>query len=68
VTSLFDKTFPFTLESSKFNSASKFLEILIAMILSAVLFLIQIFVFQNIIFALATIFIFIIISYLINRN
>ncbi|MEP7146906.1 MAG: hypothetical protein ABI792_07840 [bacterium] len=66
--SLFDKTYPFTLESTKFNSASKFIEIFLAMILGAVLFLIQIFVFQNIIFVIAAVTIFVVVTILLNRK
>lgn len=68
VTLLFDKTCPFTLESTKFNSASKFLEIFFSVFLGLILFLIQIFVFQNIIFVIISIIIFIIVSLLLNRN
>ena len=66
--SLFDNTYPLTLESTKFNSASKFIEIFLAMILGAILFLIQIFVFQNIIFVTAAIALFVIVSILLNRK
>ena len=65
---IFDKTFPFTLESTKFNSASKFLDVFAAMFLGLILFLIQIFVFQNIIFVAAVIAVFLTLSFLINRN
>jgi hypothetical protein len=68
VSLLFDKTYPFTLESTKFSSASKFIEIFIAMIMGMILFLIQIFVFQNIIFVIISILFFIIVSILLNRN
>ncbi len=68
ITLLFDGVYPFTLESTKFNSASKFLEILISMITGVVLFLIQIFVFQNIIFVIISVVLMLILSYLINRN
>ena len=68
VSLLFDKTYPFTLESTKFSSASKFIEIFIAMIIGIILFLIQIFVFQNIIFVIITILLFTIVSILLNRN
>lgn len=68
VGSLFDKVYPFTLDNTKFNSASKFAEVFIAMISGIVLFFIQIFVFQNIIFVITSIVIFISVSYLINRN
>ncbi|MDQ3019592.1 MAG: hypothetical protein M3R36_03335 [Bacteroidota bacterium] len=64
----FDRTYPFTLQSSKFNSAMKFFEVFFAMFLGIILFLIQIFMFQNIIFVLITISFFIIISLLLNRN
>lgn len=65
---LFDKTYPFTLESTKLNSASKFLEVIISLIFGVLLFLLQLFVFQNIIFVIVTIILFILLSYLINRN
>ena len=68
VSLLFDKTYPFTLESTKFSSASKFIEIFIAMIMGMILFLIQIFVFQNIIFVIITVFFFTAVSILLNRN
>lgn len=68
VSMLFDKTYPFTLESTKFSSASKFIEVFIAMILGIILFLIQIFVFQNIIFVIITVLLFTTVSILLNRN
>jgi len=68
VSLLFDKTYPFTLENSKFNSISKFMEIIFAILLGIILFLLQIFVFQNIIFVLISIIIFASLSILLNRN
>lgn len=65
---LFDKTYPFVIESSKFNSAAKFAEVFFAMFLGVILFLIQIFVFQNIIFVIITFIFFILVSLLLNRN
>lgn len=64
----FDKRLPFSLESSKFNSASKFGEVLFNMILGLIIFIIQIFVFQNVIFVIGAVIIFLGISFLINRN
>ena len=55
VLSTFDKKLPFTLESSKFNSASKFLEILFTLILGLIVFICQIFIFQNVIFVIISI-------------
>jgi len=66
--SLTDKTYPFTLESSKFNSASKLVEILFSMLIGVAVFLIQIFVFQNIIFVIIFIVVFLIISILLNKK
>jgi len=68
IASLIDKTMPFTLESGKVNSASKLGEIFLSMGLGVILILIQIFAFQNIIFALSSISIFLFLSFLINRN
>lgn len=66
--SLFDKTFPFTLESSKFNSTSKFIEVLFTMMIGVAIFVGQIFIFQNIIFVVSVIAVMLIVSFLINRN
>ena len=52
---LLDKKLPFTLESSKFNSASKFLEILFTLVLGIIVFIVQIFIFQNVIFVIIAI-------------
>lgn len=65
---LFDKTYPFVIENSRFNSASKFIEVFFAMFLGIILFLLQIFVFQNIIFVIITFVFFISASLLLNRN
>lgn len=64
---IFDKTYPFTLESTKFNSASKFIDVLGAIFIGVFLFLIQIFVFQNIIFVIVSIMGFIMTSWLLKR-
>jgi hypothetical protein len=63
-----DKRLPFSLESSKFNSASKFGEVLFNMVLGLLIFIIQIFIFQNVIFVLSAIIIFLGVAFLINRN
>ncbi|MEO8664218.1 MAG: hypothetical protein ABI462_01885 [Ignavibacteria bacterium] len=68
VGSLFDKKYPFTLESARYNSASRFIEIFLSMILGAILFLIQIFVFQNTIFVISCVIIFVTASILLNRK
>ncbi|MBS1493283.1 MAG: hypothetical protein JST55_07225 [Bacteroidetes bacterium] len=63
-----DKRLPFTLESSKFSSATKFAEVMFNMLLGALIFIIQIFVFQNVIFVIGAVIVFIGVSFLINRN
>ncbi len=68
VASLFDKTIPFTLESSKFSSATKFLEVILSVFIGLIVFLIQIFIFQNIIFVISAAVLFITVSFLLNRN
>jgi len=65
---MFDKRLPFSLDSSKFNSATKFGEVMFNMLLGIIVFIIQIFIFQNVIFVLGTSFLFFGISFLINRK
>lgn len=68
LSSLFDKTMPFTIESGKFNSASKLGEIFVSMFVGIILILIQIFAFQSIIFAVVLTAVFIAATILLNRN
>lgn len=63
-----DKRLPFAMESAKFNSASKFGEVMFNMLLGAIIFIIQIFVFQNVIFVISAVIVFFGVSFLINRN
>ena len=65
---IFDKTYPFSLESSRFSSVSRFLNIFFSIFLGVILFLIQIFIFQNTIFVIISITLFITIAFLLNRN
>ena len=65
---LLDKKLPFTLESSKFNSASKFLEILYTIILGIIVFIIQIFIFQNVIFVIIAIAVLLGLAVLLNKK
>lgn len=64
----FDKTYPLTLESSRFSSVTRFFNIFFSIFLGVILFLIQIFIFQNTIFVIISAVVFIIIAVLINRN
>jgi len=65
---MFDKKYPFTLESSKFNSASKFLEIIYTIILGIIVFIIQIFIFQNVIFVIIAIAVLLGLTVLLNKK
>ena len=55
---LFDKTLPYTLESTKFNSVSKFGEIMFLMLIGVVIFVSQIFIFENVIFVIISVLLF----------
>lgn len=63
-----DKRLPFAMESSRFSSASKFGEVMFNMLIGALIFIIQIFVFQNVIFVIGAIVVFTGVAFLINRN
>lgn len=65
---VFDKKLPFELSSTNYNSSKRLVEVLYNIIISVILFLIQFFVFQNVIFVSVTIALFFILSYLIYRN
>jgi hypothetical protein len=65
---LFDKKLPFSLSSTNYNSSRRLVEVLYNIILSVILFLVQFFVFQNVIFVSVTIALFFILSFLIYRN
>jgi len=52
---LFDKRYPFSQKSSKYNSANRLLEVLITSLIGVVLFVAQIFIFQNIVFIIVAI-------------
>ncbi|MBX7044637.1 MAG: hypothetical protein K1X86_02270 [Ignavibacteria bacterium] len=65
---LFEKRLPFSQDNSKFNSLSKLGEVMLNMLFGVLIFIIQIFVFQNIIFVIAAAAIFFGVSFLINRN
>jgi hypothetical protein len=51
----FDKNYPFTLDSVKMDSASKFVEILVTIVLGILIFISQLFIFKNIIFIIVSI-------------
>ncbi|MCE1165552.1 MAG: hypothetical protein LWX07_09150 [Bacteroidetes bacterium] len=63
----FDKTLPFTVESTKFNSSSKYIEILVVTLFGIVFFVSQIFIFKSIIFVLLGALALAVISYFLNK-
>jgi hypothetical protein len=65
---IFDRVFPFSLESTKYNSASKLGEILFIMLVGVGIFVVQIFIFENVIFVLFSILLFLVISKVIKRK
>jgi len=65
---LFDRVYPFSLESTKYNSASKLGEILFIMLIAVGIFVVQIFIFENVIFVVISILLFLVISKVIKRK
>jgi hypothetical protein len=68
IISFFDNTMPFSKESSRFNSATRFLEVLLTMLLGAAIFVSQIFIFKSVIFIITAIVVFTAVIYLLNRK
>jgi hypothetical protein len=63
----FDKSFPFSIPVSKFNNSTKYLQLLLAIILGIVLIFTQIFVFKNFIFFITSIFVILLLIVLLNK-
>jgi hypothetical protein len=63
-----DKVFPYSLESTKYNSASKLGEILFIMLIGVAIFIAQIFIFENVIFVIIAVLLFYVISYLMKQK
>jgi hypothetical protein len=67
VYNIIDKKYPFTSEYTKYNSATRLLEILLTMLFGIVIFIAQVFIFQNIIFIVIVSLVLLTISFLLNR-
>lgn len=65
---LFDRQYPFTRPLSKYNSASRLLDVFIMMILGVLVFVAQIFIFQNFIFIIISILLIFGVSVLISKK
>ena len=65
---IFDKNLPFSLDNSKINSAKRLAEIFLSVLISIVIFVSQIFIFENVIFAVAAILVLIILSFFLNKR
>lgn len=63
-----DKILPFSMDNNFYNIGRKYFDILIATLLGIISFVIQMFIFQNIVFVLITIFLFIILNFIINSR
>lgn len=68
IISIFDKKMPFSLESTKYNSASRFGQIMLTVLAGIVIIVGQIFIFENVIFVIVSVAVFFIISVLLNYN
>ena len=63
----FDKIFPFTVQSTKFNNSTKYIQLFGAILLGIVLIASQIFLFKNIIFLIIAIFVILGVKVLLNK-
>jgi hypothetical protein len=63
----YDKLFPFTVQSTKFNNSTKYFQLLWAILLGLVLIASQIFLFKNIIFIITAIFVILAVKVLLNK-
>jgi len=64
----FDRQMPFTAEISKSNSAGKYLNIFLVVLLGVVFFVSQIFVFENAIFVFIAVFLFLVLTRIIKAK
>ncbi len=65
---LFDNRYPFTLKSSKYNSASKLIEIFLMMFIGVAIFVVQIFIFKSVIFVIISIIIISLLIYFVSKK
>jgi hypothetical protein len=65
---LFDKRYPFVLKSSKYNSATKIVEVFITMFIGLGVFVAQIFIFQNVIFVIIAILLISLLTFLFSKK
>jgi hypothetical protein len=65
---LFDNKYPFTLKSSKYNSASKIVEVFLMMFIGVAVFVVQIFIFKNVIFVLISLVIILLLTFFISKK
>lgn len=65
---LFDKTAPFSLENTRYNSVSKLGEILLIMLAGIVIFVSQIFIFENVIFVGISVLLFFAVSAFLKKR
>ncbi len=64
----FDRVYPFSLESTRYNSISKLGEIFFIMLIGIAIFVAQIFIFENVIFVIISIAVFLVISFLLKQK
>jgi hypothetical protein len=65
---LFDNKFPFTLKSSKYNSASKIVEVFLMMFIGVAIFVVQIFIFKSVIFVIISLVIISLLTFFISKK
>lgn len=63
----YDKIFPFTVQSTKFNNSTKYLHLFGAILMGIILIASQIFIFKNIMFIITAIFVILAVKVLLNK-
>jgi hypothetical protein len=64
----FDRAYPYSIEASKYNSVSKFGEILFITLIGIAIFVAQIFIFENVIFVIISVLSFFVISIVLRQR
>ncbi|HEY5122429.1 MAG TPA: hypothetical protein VIK14_01700 [Ignavibacteria bacterium] len=65
---LFDNRYPFVLQSTKYNSVTKIAEVFLTMFIGVAIFVVQIFIFKNVIFVIISILSISLLTYIFSKK
>jgi hypothetical protein len=65
---LFDNRYPFVLQSTKYNSVTKIAEVFLTMFIGVAIFVVQIFIFKNVIFVIISILSISVLTYIFSKK